>query len=97
LIRSILLCALHQSFKFSLGAHMISLAGKAALVTGGSRGIGAATVKLFAQAGADVVFSYRSHREAAGQVEQEARNPHRIIQGRFGENDGSKKARRVHP
>lgn len=52
---------------------MISLAGKAALVTGGSRGIGAATVKLFAQAGADVVFSYRKNGDAARQVEQEAR------------------------
>jgi 3-oxoacyl-[acyl-carrier protein] reductase len=52
---------------------MISLAGKAAVVTGGSRGIGAATVKLFAQAGADVVFSYNKSREAAGQIEQEAR------------------------
>jgi 3-oxoacyl-[acyl-carrier protein] reductase len=52
---------------------MISLAGRAAVVTGGSRGIGAATVKLFARAGADVVFSYNKSREAATQVEQEAR------------------------
>jgi len=51
---------------------MISLAGKAALITGGSRGIGAAAVKMFAQAGADVVFSYNSAKEAAKQLEQEA-------------------------
>jgi 3-oxoacyl-[acyl-carrier protein] reductase len=52
---------------------VITLAGKAAVVTGGSRGIGAATVKLLAQAGADVVFNYNRSKEAAQQVEQEAR------------------------
>ena len=38
----------------------MSLEGKVALITGGSRGIGAATVRLFRQAGAKVVFSYLS-------------------------------------
>jgi 3-oxoacyl-[acyl-carrier protein] reductase len=38
----------------------LSLAGKVALVTGGSRGIGAATVRLLRRAGARVAFSYRS-------------------------------------
>lgn len=37
---------------------VMSLEGKVALVTGGSRGIGAATVRMFRQAGARVVFSY---------------------------------------
>ena len=38
----------------------LSLAGRTALITGGSRGIGAATVRLFRQAGARVAFSYIS-------------------------------------
>ncbi len=38
----------------------LSLAGRSALVTGGSRGIGAATVRLLHQAGARVAFSYNT-------------------------------------
>jgi len=52
---------------------MISLAGKAALITGGSRGIGAACVRLFARAGADIVFSYNRDSASAERVAQESR------------------------
>lgn len=52
---------------------MISLAGKAALITGGSRGIGAAAVKMFAEAGADVVFNYHKRKDSAREVEEDAR------------------------
>jgi 3-oxoacyl-[acyl-carrier protein] reductase len=37
----------------------LSLTDKVALITGGSRGIGAACVRMFVQAGAKVVFSYQ--------------------------------------
>src|SRR5579859_4522117 len=36
----------------------LSLSGKVALITGGSRGIGAAAVRMFAAAGARVLFNY---------------------------------------
>ena len=46
----------------------MSVAGRVALITGGSRGIGAATVRMFRQAGARVVFSYQSAREQAESI-----------------------------
>jgi len=49
----------------------LSLSTKVALVTGGSRGIGAATVRLFAAAGARVVFNYQSAKEQADALARE--------------------------
>ncbi len=58
---------------------VLSLAGKVALITGGSRGIGAATVRLFVQAGAQVVFNYRSARKEADQLAAECGGPEHCI------------------
>jgi 3-oxoacyl-[acyl-carrier protein] reductase len=49
----------------------LSLTGRVALISGGSRGIGAATVRMFVAAGAKVAFSYRSARAQAETLAKE--------------------------
>ena len=52
----------------------MTLAGKTAVVTGGSRGIGAAIVRRLAADGALVVFSYRQDKAAADALARETGN-----------------------
>jgi len=49
----------------------LKLENRVALITGGSRGIGAATVRMFLAAGARVVFSYQRARDSAEKLANE--------------------------
>jgi 3-oxoacyl-[acyl-carrier protein] reductase len=49
----------------------LSLSGKVALVTGGSRGIGQATVRAFVEAGGRVLFNYEKAQTEASKLVQE--------------------------
>lgn len=49
----------------------LSLAGHVAVITGGSRGIGAATVRMFVAAGAKVVFNYVQAKDDAEAIARE--------------------------
>jgi len=55
------------------------LAGKIAIVTGGSRGIGRAIVELLAKEGAEVTFFYRDNASAAAEVVDAGRAAGRTI------------------
>lgn len=68
---------------------MIDLTGLHVLVTGGSRGIGAAACRLFAQAGATVMVHYREREDEAAavvdQLYQYSSREHRRFPCDFGE------------
>ena len=53
---------------------MIDLSGKVALITGGSRGIGAACALKLAEAGADIIVNYISSKSAAKETTERVRN-----------------------
>jgi 3-oxoacyl-[acyl-carrier protein] reductase len=60
-----------ENIEFAEGRIMEPLQNKVALVTGASRGIGAATAILLAQAGANVIINYNSSEQDAANVLRE--------------------------
>jgi 3-oxoacyl-[acyl-carrier protein] reductase len=72
---------------------VLSLEGKVALVTGGSRGIGAAIVRSFTSAGARVLFNYQQARSEAEALARECGGESRCVavQAELSSSDASAK------
>jgi 3-oxoacyl-[acyl-carrier protein] reductase len=66
-------CGKNDFLFFYERENMFNLKNKVAIITGGSRGIGAATVRLFASAGCNIVFTYRNASKEAKVVESEGK------------------------
>jgi 3-oxoacyl-[acyl-carrier protein] reductase len=77
-LREILYFCVHFNIEFRFffnskekQSTMKLLQGKVAIITGGSRGIGEAIAKRYAEHGASVAFTYRSSEDRAKQIETE--------------------------
>ena len=58
---------------------MIDLSGKTVLISGGSRGIGAACVILFAKANSEVAFTYKTNENASNKVIQGIKSNTKVL------------------